>query len=56
MYMCAHVYATEYTWQSEDNLCELVSTMWIPGIELRSLGFGNKRLYPVNLLIGPWST
>lgn len=31
MYMCAYVYATEYTWQSEDNLCELVSTMWIPG-------------------------
>lgn len=36
--MFAHVCATEYTWWSKDNLCELFSTMLVPGIELRSLG------------------
>lgn len=41
--MCAHdeclyVHVIMYMWSSEDNLWELVfSTMWVIGIELRSL-------------------
>lgn len=36
--MYAHVCATDYMWRSKDNLCELVFTIWVLGIEFRSLG------------------